>query len=557
VAEPEPVGATAVGGAGDPPGADASLARNSVSVASWSAVSRISGFVRIAVVAAVLGPTYLGNIFQATSSLPMLGYAALTGSLFSSLLVPGLVRRIDAGDPDAARLLAGNFLAAALAGFGVAAVLLLLAEPLVLRVLVVGVPDPQVAAAQQQVGLVLLTLFVPQLVLYAVVGTSEAVMNAHGEFAWPNAAPIVENVGIVVTMLVTALVFGTGKALASPGTAALLVLGLGTTGSVALHAAVQWWGARRVGVVLVPRLRRRDPELARVLRRTGPSLGYSTLDVLLPFAGLVVANRVAGGVLAFQFAFLLCGLPVALAARPVGVALLPRLSRRFQADDPRGFRDELVRGVSLVAFVAVPAALALVLLAGPIARAVSFGAMASPHGRELLTVAVGSLGFAVVGAVAMTIGTYALYARGDARTPFDAALLRTVVVLLGIVVGLRVPLGVWPLLTVGVTISVAELVGGVWMALRLRRVLPTGGERLFPPILRAFAIAAVTIAPAVVLGRSLPDHLPSEGGGQVTMLAVTLLALVLYLCGHRLVRSAELAVLTHGMTGRRGADGPA
>jgi putative peptidoglycan lipid II flippase len=556
VAEPDPVGATAVAGAGDPPGTGASLARNSVSVASWSAVSRISGFVRIAVVAAVLGPTYLGNIFQATSSLPMLGYAALTGSLFSSLLVPGLVRRIDAGDPDAARLLARNFLAAALAGFGVAAVLLLLAEPLVLRVLVVGVPDPQIAAAQQQVGLVLLTLFVPQLVLYAVVGTSEAVMNAHGEFAWPNAAPIVENVGIVVTMLVTALVFGTGKALASPGTAALLVLGLGTTGSVALHAAVQWWGARRVGVVLVPRIRRRDPELARVLRRTGPSLGYSTLDVLLPFAGLVVANRVAGGVLAFQFAFLLCGLPVALAARPVGVALLPRLSRRFQADDPRGFRDELVRGVSLVAFVAVPAALALVLLAGPIARAVSFGAMASPHGRELLTVAVGSLGFAVVGAVAMTIGTYALYARGDARTPFDAALLRTVVVLLGIVVGLRVPLGVWPLLTVGVTISVAELVGGVWMALRLRRVLPPGGERLFPPILRAFAIAAVTIAPAVVLGRSLPDHLPSEGGGQVTMLAVTLLALVLYLCGHRLVRSAELAVLTHGMRDRRGADGP-
>ena len=92
--------------------------------------------------------------------------------------------------------------------------------------------------------------------------------------------------------------------------------------------------------------------------------------------------------------------------------------------------------MSLVAFVAVPAAVALVLLAGPIARAVSFGAMASPHGQELLTVAIGSLGFAVVGGVAMTVGTYALYARGDARTPFTAALLRTVVVLgPGIVVG--------------------------------------------------------------------------------------------------------------------------
>ena len=70
----------------------------------------------------------------------MLGYAALTGSLFSSLLVPGLVRRIDTGDPEAVRRLAGNFLAAALAGFGAAAVLLLLAERWVLRVLEV---DPR------------------------------------------------------------------------------------------------------------------------------------------------------------------------------------------------------------------------------------------------------------------------------------------------------------------------------------------------------------------------------------------------------------------------------
>jgi peptidoglycan biosynthesis protein MviN/MurJ (putative lipid II flippase) len=197
------------------------------------------------------------------------------------------------------------------------------------------------------------------------------------------------------------------------------------------------------------------------------------------------------------------------------------------------------------------------LLAGPIARAVSFGAMASSDGRELLTVAVSSLGFAVVGGVAMTVGTYALYARGDARTPFVAALLRTVVVLLGIVVGLRVPVVVWPLLTIGLTISVAELVGGAWMAWRLRRDLPAGDERLLRPILRALAIAAVTIAPAVVLGRSLPGHLPSEGNGQVTMLAVTFLALALYVWGHRLARSEELDMLTQGMRGRRGGDGSA
>ena len=159
-------------------------------------VSRISGFVRIAVVAAVLGPTYLGNIFQATSSLPMLGYAALTGSLFSSLLVPGLVRRIDAGDPEAVRRLAGNFLATALTGFGVAAVVWLVGSSWRSRARG-GRGRSQVAAARSGSASCCSAMFVPQLVLYAVVGTSEAVMNAHGEFASPNATPIAENAGIV------------------------------------------------------------------------------------------------------------------------------------------------------------------------------------------------------------------------------------------------------------------------------------------------------------------------------------------------------------------------
>ena len=119
------------------------------------------------------------------------------------------------------------------------------------------------------------------------------------------------------------------------------------------------------------------------------------------------------------------------------------------------------------------------------------------------------------------------------------------------------PPGIWPLLTIGITISAAELIGGAWMAARLRRALPAGGERLLRPVLRAVAIAVVTIAPAALLGRTLPGHLPSEGNGEVTMLGITLVALALYVCGHKLVGSAELAMLTHGLRGRRTADEPA
>jgi len=519
------------------------LAKNTLAVAVWTAVSRISGFVRIAVIGAVLGPTYLGNIFQATSSLPMIMYVALTGSLFSSLLVPFLVKHIDAGDTRSTERLAGAFLSTALVGFGLAAGAILLAGPLVLRLLSSGVSDPAAAESQRRIGLFLLILFMPQLMLYAVVGTAEAVMNAHGRFALANAAPAAENAGIIATMLATAAIYGTGDRLADPGSGPLLLLGLGTTSAVLLHAAIQWWGAKRVGVRLLPRRGWRDPEVRLIVRRAAPTLGYSTLDVMLPFGGIIVANRVPGGVVAFQFAFLCCNLPSALGARPVAVSLLPRLSRLFQARQLQRFRDELVKGAVLVGFLAIPAGLALVVLAGPIANAVTFGQMATARGQQLITYSLASLGPAVLGYAAMLLGTYACYARDDAHTPFRAVVLRTVVVLAGIPLAFVVPAGGAALIVLGLTISIAQLVGGGWLAARLRRALPPRGDAMLRPLLRTAGAAVLMVLPAYLVARFLTQLLPDAWGAQVAMLVTAVTATAVYLLVQRWWGSPELALL--------------
>jgi putative peptidoglycan lipid II flippase len=523
------------------------FARNSLAVAFWTAVSRVSGFVRIAVVAAVLGPTYLGNIFQAMSTLPMLTYAALTGSLFSSLLVPSLVKHVDAGDARATQRLAGAFLSTALAAFAVAAALIVLAGPWVLQLLTLGVTDPAAAASQQRIGLLLLVMFIPQLLLYAIVGTAEAVMNAHGRFALASAASVLENLGIIATMLATAVIYGTGDAVASPSPGALLLLGFGTTAAVALHAGTQWWGAWRVGVRLLPGRGWRDPEMRSIVRRAVPSLGYSTLDVLLPFGAMVVANRTPGGVLAFQFAYLCCTLPTALGARPVAVSLLPRLSRLHQAGDLQRFRDELVSGASLVAFLAVPAGLALVVLAEPIAGAVTFGQMATPQGQALIAVSLASLGPAVLGYAAMLLGTYACYARNDAHTPFWAVLIRTGVVVAGLSLAFGVPAGAAALLALGLTVSAGNLAGGCWLAARLRRALPAQGAGMLRPFLRTAAAAMLMVVPAYLVARYLPELLPTRWSPQIVMLATAATAATVFLVVQRLWRSPELALLRDGL----------
>ena len=69
-----------------------------------------------------------------------------------------------------------------------------------------------------------------------------------------------ENLGTIAVLVATAALYGTGRGLGNLPTGELLLLGLGSTGAVALHAATQWWGARRAGVVLLPRPGWRDSE---------------------------------------------------------------------------------------------------------------------------------------------------------------------------------------------------------------------------------------------------------------------------------------------------------
>src|SRR2546430_4238185 len=103
-------------------------ARDSTTVAAWTIVSRVTGLVKFAVIGAVLGPTFFGNTYQFTNSLPnLLYYGLLAGSLFSPLLFPALVRAIHAHDPQSSERVAGGFL-------GITPVLLLVVAPLAIIV---------------------------------------------------------------------------------------------------------------------------------------------------------------------------------------------------------------------------------------------------------------------------------------------------------------------------------------------------------------------------------------------------------------------------------------
>jgi len=517
--------------------------RNSLAIVTWTTISRVTGFVRILAISAVLGPTYLGNTFQSMNMMPSLAFELLTGSLFTSLLVPRLVRSVDQRDRRATERIAGGFLGVVMAGGLVVAVAAVLAGGLLLSVVSIGVSDPGVAEAQQRVGWLLLVMLMPQVVLYGIGGTAGAVMNAHGHFAWPAAAPVLENLGMIMTMLSVALIFGTGGTLESVTTAEIVVLGLGSTASVGLHAGVLWVGALRAGTSLVPRAGWHDPEIRQILRMLTPSLGYTGLGGLRMFAGMVVANTVAGGVVAFSAAVHFLKLPIALGARPVAVALLPRMSRLHLAHAPERFGEEVVRGFAVALFVTVPAVVLYLLLCEPLADAVSFGEMDTKHGVTLLTVALAAGALGAVGDALFVVSTYASYARKDARAPFRAMALQTTVTCTGMLGALVLTGDVMVLAVLGAAITIGNLVSAWHLGRRFMPLLPRGARALTPSLRRAAGGSLLMAGPAYFIADRLREHVP----GLAAVLVAVAGGAAIYLALHRRWRSPELTFFVDGL----------
>ena len=132
-----------------------------------TAVSRAFGFVRVLVVAAVLGTTFLGNAFQAANSVSNVLFELVAAGALSAVLVPSFVTLLERGEDDEADRLASGLLGLALVGLGLLTLVGVIFAPLIARILTVGVANDQVAAQQRALETYLLRWFLPQIVLYA------------------------------------------------------------------------------------------------------------------------------------------------------------------------------------------------------------------------------------------------------------------------------------------------------------------------------------------------------------------------------------------------------
>ncbi|GAA3582390.1 murein biosynthesis integral membrane protein MurJ [Kribbella ginsengisoli] len=526
-------------------------ARDSVTVGAWTALSRGTGVIRVVVIGAVLGPTFLGNTYQLTNSLPnLIYYGFLAGSLFVSLLVPALVQHIDNHRPKDSARVAGGFLGIAMVLLGLLAPIAVLLLPELLRVTSLGgVGLSEVTRDSGQIGVtrLLILLTIPQVFLYAVVGSATAVMYAHRRFALAAAAPLVENIGIILVLVLVGMIYGTGKELGAQSTGEVLLLGLGSTGAVAAHAAIQWWGARRAGVLLRPRAGWRDPEVLVTIRKALRSVSQAGLLAVQLLALLLVSNRVAGGTVAIQMALNFYYLPIALAATPVALALLPRLSRLHQSDSTGEFTSTFIEGLGLALFMAIPAAVGFVVLADPIAHTIAAGQMASPEGLRMIALGLAALALGLVGETTFYVTTQASYARGDTKTPLVSMGVQAVFCLTLCALAAFAPARLL-VPAIGGAYAIGAVIGGAHLFLRMSR----GWQRreLWSSLVRITFGSIVMAIPAYFSAQLISSHLGGRPGQALALVTGAAVGVIVYALIQLLLRSPEFAWLTSGLRNR-------
>lgn len=373
------------------------MARDTVVVTACTLLSRITGFIRVLVAAAVLSNGPLGDTYHAANMIPNLLFELVAGGVLQAVLVPTFVSaRRTGGDEGLGRAtgaVAGT-LVVVLAGI---AAVVMASAPLIAWALTALEDDADLVADKRSLITPMLIVFIPQIVFYGIGMVTTAALAARRRFAAAALAPAVNNIVVIACYLgFRAARDGAPASLELDGLQFALLAG-GTTLAVVAFTAIPGIVLSAQGVRWRMRWAPTDP-LVMSLRG---AIGWAMLSVvgtLVPMgAAMVLGSGAEGGVAVFTIAFTFFVLPHALLAVPVATALAPRVADAWQRGRRQDAADLVERSVSVVVPLLSFATAGLIALAFPIAQFVASLGQAGSQGAAPIAHAVATFGTGLLG----------------------------------------------------------------------------------------------------------------------------------------------------------------
>jgi putative peptidoglycan lipid II flippase len=444
------------------------LVRSIATVGSITLVSRLLGFVRDIMIAALLGAGPLADAFFVAFKLPNFLRRLFAEGAFNAGFVPMFARILEGNGRAAAKAFAEQAQAIQLAVLVPLVLVTIVAMPCVMALLA---PGFEPGSVRYEGALEFSRITFVYILFIALVALYGGVLNSLGRFAAAAAAPILLNLCLIGALILGALWFD------APADA----LAWGVAAAGLMQFLWLWLALQRAGMAPALRRPRLSPEIKRLFALILPgAIGAGVAQINL-FVDVVLASLLPPGAVSYlYFADRVNQLPLGVIGVAVGTALLPLMARQLRAGQVAHAMHNQNRALELALLLTVPAALALIVLCLPIVSVLfERGAFGAADARAT-SAALAAYALGLPAYVLIKVLTPGFFAREDTRTPVKIAI---VCLISNVVIALAL---IWWLAHVGIALATAlsawlntGLLGrGLWRDglfqpdARLRRRLP-------------------------------------------------------------------------------------
>lgn len=385
----------------------------------WTLISRVLGLVRDVLSAARFGAGAVWDAFTFAWTFPNTFRRLLGEGALASAFIPTLAEvRENEGSEGAARLINAVFtvLLASL-------VIITLVSLAPLLFIPADVLDGVVNVAKLDLIMRLLQVMVPYLILICMTAFLGAVLQTHGKFAAPAAAPVLLNLAWIGALFLICPYMGVTPEQQIFGVAFGVLIGGGLQVLVCLPPL---W---KLGIRVRPTLDLSHPGLRKMLWLMLPViLGMAPTQINILLDRLIAEALIPGNgaISALYYGTRLMQFPLALVGVAMATAVLPTLSRLATQSDEAETRGTMSSAVSMTSFVAIPAAVGLGVLAAPIVRFLFEHGAFEPRATASASRVIWAYAPGIPVICVLQVVTRAFYARGDTSTPVRVAFVAMV-----------------------------------------------------------------------------------------------------------------------------------
>ncbi|WP_426564219.1 murein biosynthesis integral membrane protein MurJ [Angustibacter sp. McL0619] len=538
---------------------DPSLMRSTSVMASGTFVSRLLGFVRVALLTGLLGVSgaLAADTFATANTVPNQLYNLIAGGLLNAVLVPQIVKATR--HPDGGQAFLDRLLTISLLGIGVVTLVATLLSPLVPVIYQPG-HGPGWDPSTMALAVAFAYWCLPQVFFYGLYTVLGQVLNARGRFGAYMWAPVANNVVAIAGLIVMFYWIGGFNKITNPHPPSswtagqIAVLAGSATLGVVVQALVVMIPLRRMGFRYRPRWGLRGVGLGGA----GKVAAWTFASALMGSLGFIVTVKAANsagtqggpGQNAYGSAFLLFMLPHSLITVSLVTALFTRMSHAAAEKNTAAVRRDLSVGLRLTGVASVLALVGMLAVGDELTRVLFF--KNSANETFAIAAAATAMMLGLVSFSAQYLFQRAFYAYQDARTPFLIQIPVVVVIALTSYLSARELNPRHVVIGIGVGMSVGYTIGAVQSAVILRRRLHgLDGAR----VLRTYVRLVCAGLPAVAVGQGVSLLVHATLGHSVLASLVALivgggLVVAVYVLVLRLLRVAELDELAEPLLRR-------